>query len=409
MKFALVTYGTEGDVRPLATLAAGLMASGHEVCLLADGGTLNSARVLGVPCLPLAGDIRQALMPGQILSSAVQEKGGFQQTTKALAAIANANTASWMQTVLDASEACDAIIVSGLAAFVGLSVAERRGIKAIGTGLIPITPTADFPSPFLPPTKVPRFLNKRSHEWVNALLWRAFKRVTNQARQQICGLPAQSKVWSDHPMLYGVSPSLLPPPRDWPNNARLCGQWIMPSEAWTMDAELEAFLAAGEAPIYIGFGSMAGFDRARFVDMMIEAMQGRRVVFSPGWSGMQEAILPDNFFKVGEVPHQHLFPHMSAVIHHGGSGTTHSAARAGAPSIVLPFAGDQFFWAHRLALLGVAPEPLSGKRVNSAQLKAALAFVQQDDVRARAQHIARDMEQEEGVAVAVAAIETLMC
>ena len=175
-----------------------------------------------------------------------------------------------------------------------------------------------------------------------------------------------------------------------------------------MDAELEAFLAAGEAPVYIGFGSMAGFDRARFVDMMIEAMQGRRVVFSPGWSGMQEAILPDNFFKVGEVPHQHLFPHMSAVIHHGGSGTTHSAARAGVPSIVLPFAGDQFFWAHRLALLGVAPEPLSGKRVNSAQLKAALAFVQQDDVRARAQHIARDMEQEDGVAVAVAAIETLM-
>lgn len=64
MKLALVTYGTEGDVRPLATLAAGLMASGHEVCLLADGGTLGSARTLGVPCLPLAGDIRQALMPG---------------------------------------------------------------------------------------------------------------------------------------------------------------------------------------------------------------------------------------------------------------------------------------------------------------------------------------------------------
>ena len=408
MKLALVTYGTEGDVRPLATLAAGLMASGHEVCLLTDGGTLGSARTLGVPCLPLAGDIRQALMPGQILSSAVQEKGGFQQTAKALAAIANANTPSWMQTVLDASEGCDAIIVSGLAAFVGLSVAERRGIKAIGTGLIPITPTANFPSPFLPPNKVPCFLNKRSHEWVNALLWRAFKRVTNQARRQICGLPAQDKVWSDHPMLYGISPSLLAAPKDWPANAQLCGQWIMPTQDWTMDAELEAFLTVGEAPVYIGFGSMAGFDRARFVEMMIEAMQGRRVVFSPGWSGMQEAVLPDNFFKVGEVPHQHLFPRMSAVIHHGGSGTTHSAARAGVPSIVLPFAGDQFFWAHRLALLGVAPEPLSGKRVNSAQLKAALEFVQQGAVRARVQDIARDMKQEDGVVMAVAAIEALM-
>lgn len=175
-----------------------------------------------------------------------------------------------------------------------------------------------------------------------------------------------------------------------------------------MDAQLEDFLAAGEAPVYIGFGSMAGFDRVHFVEMMIEAMQGRRVVFSPGWSGMQEAVLPDNFFKVGEVPHQHLFPRMSAVIHHGGSGTTHSAARAGVPSIVLPFAGDQFFWAHRLALLGIASEPLSGKRVNGAQLKAALEFVQQDAVRARAQDIARDMEQEDGVEVAIAAIEALM-
>lgn len=59
-------------------------------------------------------------------------------------------------------------------------------------------------------------------------------------------------------------------------------------------------------------------------------------------------------------------------------------------------------------MLGVAPEPLSGKRVNSAQLKAALEFVQQDAVRARAQDIARDMEKEDGVEVAIAAIEALM-
>ena len=408
MKLAVVTYGTEGDTRPLAALARVLIEAGHEVHLQADASTLHSATALGVPASALSGDIRKALAPGEALSNAVYRKGGFQDTSRALAAIANANTAAWMREVAEASDGCDALIVSGLTAFVGLSVAEYRGIPAIGTGLIPITPTADFASPFLPSGNIPRWLNRASHRLVNELLWQAFRKTTNAARADICGLPPRKRVWTEHPMLYGVSPSLLPRPDDWPVNAFACGQWSVAPPAWTPPPALEDFLAAGEAPIYVGFGSMAGFDRAQMVDALVTAIAGRRALFYPGWSGIDATSLPRNFFVVGETSHHWLFPRTSMVIHHGGSGTSHSAARAGVPSVVVPFAGDQFFWAERLRQAGVAGEPVLGKRLHASTLAQGIAFAQRPEVQVRAEELEQQMAPEDGLGNAVGAIESLM-
>lgn len=405
MKFAVVTYGTEGDTRPLAALCRSLMDAGHAAVLLADGGTLGSATALGVPSIPLAGDIRQALQPGEALATAVRQKGGFQSTAQALARIANAHTLAWMRQVADASEGCDAIVAAGLAAFVGLSVAEYRGVPAIGAGLIPITPTAEFPSPFLPPGRVPAWLNRSSHRLVNGLLWQAFRKNTNAARASVCGLPPRRSVWSEHPMLYGVSPSLVPPPRDWPATARLCGQWTVARPQWRAPAELEDFLAAGEPPIYIGFGSMAGLDRQRLAQALVGAVAGRRALFHPGWSGFDASLLPRNFVVIGETPHDWLFPRTALAIHHGGSGTTHSAARAGIPSVVVPFAGDQFFWADRLRRLGVAGPPLVGTRIDGPGLARAIALAQRTEVRERASELGRRMAGEHGLRQGVAAVE----
>ncbi|HTN67395.1 MAG TPA: glycosyltransferase [Burkholderiaceae bacterium] len=408
MKFAVVTYGTEGDVRPLVALCRALMNAGHETRLLADGATLGSAAALNVPSAALSGNIKQALIPGAALSTAVRQKGGFNSTAKALAEIANTHTAAWMREVVNATEGCDAIIVSGLAAFVGLSVAEYRGIPAIGAGLIPITPTADFPSPFLPPDRVPRWLNRTSHRLVNGLLWQAFRKTTNAARVSVCGLPPRKRVWTDHPMLYGVSPNLLPQPSDWPDNARACGQWSMADPEWSPPPALEAFLAAGEPPIYIGFGSMAGFDGHRMMETLAAAVAGRRALFYPGWSGVEPSALPGNFFAIGETPHHWLFPRTAMVIHHGGSGTSHSAAKAGVPSVVIPFAGDQFFWADRLARLGVAAKAVNGKRLQRSELARSIAFADRGEVRARANALASAMATENGVQDAVTAIEKWM-
>jgi sterol 3beta-glucosyltransferase len=407
VKFIVATYGTEGDARPFAALCRGLMDAGHEARLLADAATLGSAHALGVPTTALSGDIRGALTADRAIAGLAAKGGGFNDTTRALAKIANENAASWLRTIIEAGEGSDAIVVAGLAAFAGFSAAEYLSSKSIGSGMIPITPTAAFPSPFLPPKLVPRLLNRASHSFVNDMLWKAFRDKTNAARTMF-KLPPRKKVWTEQPMIYGVSPSLLPVPGDWPANVRLCGQWLSGSSAWTPPPTLENFLGAGEAPIYIGFGSMTGFDKARLLDTLIEAMTGRRVLFYPGWSGIDPKALPDNFLVIGDTPHDWLLPRTAAVVHHGGSGTSHSAARAGVPSIVIPFAGDQFFWAERLCVAGIAPTAVDGRRPKVDAFARALNFVAADGVRIRARVLGEKMRSENGVVDAVATLERIV-
>jgi sterol 3beta-glucosyltransferase len=118
--------------------------------------------------------------------------------------------------------------------------------------------------------------------------------------------------------------------------------------------------------------------------------------------------LPDNFFVVGDTPHDWLFPKVSAVVHHGGSGTSHSAARAGVPSAVVPFAGDQGFWAERLRQAGIAGEAVGGHTLQASSLARAISFAERADVAARAREVGERMRQEDGLAVAVEAVEALL-
>lgn len=399
MKLLLLTYGTEGDTRPLAALARALMDAGHTVELLADGGTLGSARALGVPAQALSGDIRAAMNASR----------SARETGAALTRLVHQHTDAWMRQALDAARGCDTIVVSGLTAFVGLSVAEKLGIPPIGTGLFPITPSADFASPFLPPARVPRFLRHASHRVVNAMLWRVLRGSTNAARAAVCGLPPRRQVWTEHPMLYGISPSLVPQPADWPAQARICGQWLAPHTGdWQPPPALSDFLAAGEAPVYIGFGSMTGIEPARLLREVRGAIGERRALIYPGWSGIDTAALPPNFHVLSDTPHDWLFPRTALVVHHGGSGTTHTAARAGVPSVVTPFAGDQAFWADRLQRLGVAGEAVPAARLDARRLARAIDFAAQPAVRQRAAALGERMRAEDGLGVALRTITRLL-
>ncbi len=182
----------------------------------------------------------------------------------------------------------------------------------------------------------------------------------------------------------------------------------MTGSDWTPPQAPADFLAAGDAPVYIGFGSMTGFDKRRLSDALIAALGGRRALFHPGWSGLDPKALPGNLFTVGETPRDWLFPRTAAVIHHGGSGTSHSAARAGVPSIVAPFAGDQFFWAERLRLSGVAPAPLDGRRPKAEAFARALDLAATAAMRAGAGSLGTRMRVEDGVANGVLALERIV-
>jgi len=407
MRLVAVTYGTEGDTRPIAALCGALLDAGHQVTLLADGATLGGAREHGVPHVALAGDIRTALRPGGAVTAAVARRNGLDATTTALARLANENTEAWLRQILATADGCDGLIVAGLAAYVGFSAAEKLDVPVLGAGMIPLTATSAFPSPFLPPRRLPRLLNRYSYRLVEAVLWRAFRTATDRARASV-GLPPGRRLWAGHPMLYGISPTLLPTPPDWPDDARLCGQWTRPTTEWYPPETLRQFLDAGDAPIYVGFGSMAGFDPRALLDVLVSATAGERVVFAPGWSGADAMELPPNFCVVGDVPHDWLLPRTALAVHHGGSGTTHSAARAGVPSVVLPFAADQFFWANRVRELGIGPAPTDIRRVTAAGLAAAIATARTRQVRDRAAAVGATMRTEDGLATAVAQIHALL-
>lgn len=154
MRLVIVTFGTEGDARPLAALGHALREAGHEVLLMGDARTLGAARALGVPVVVLSGDIRQEF-------GGSGPKGGL-RVAKALVALMNVHVATWIREICAAAEGCDAVITSGLASFAGFPVAEHFGIPAIGAATFPLTPSREFRSPLLPLGWIPAWLNRAS-------------------------------------------------------------------------------------------------------------------------------------------------------------------------------------------------------------------------------------------------------
>ncbi|MGI5203954.1 glycosyltransferase [Spirillospora sp. CA-108201] len=162
------------------------------------------------------------------------------------------------------------------------------------------------------------------------------------------------------------------------------GAWVMPDER-PLPQGLEAFLDAGAPPVFAGFGSVAARAPKNLGQMAVEACRahGRRVVLAGGWA--REAGEADDCFVVGEVNQQALFGRVAAVVHHGGAGTTATAARAGAPQVVVPRIVDQPYWAARVAELGIGAAH-DGPSPTVESLSAALtrALAPATGARARA-------------------------
>ena len=374
--------------------------------LLGERSGQAYADALRVPFVALAGDMAAELRsaPGTL-----HRGDEFRHVASALAAIAARHTAQWMRETLARAKHADAIVCAGLGIYVGLSCAECLDIPAIGAGLQPMMPTRAFASPFLPPRRLPGFVNRASHRLVLAMMWRAFRGAINDARRDVAHQPPRRREWDGYPILFAISPTLVPRAPDWPERVYVTGYWWAPSMTpFVPDAALERFLAAGEAPLYVGFGSMAGFDRDRLLAAVLSALDGRRALLHAGWSGFGEGRMPGNVHRIGQVPHDWLFPRVRIVVHHGGSGTTHAAARAGMPSVVVPFAADQFFWAERLRSIGIAPNALAYRDVTPSRLRERLAQAGDDVMRERALEVGRAMAAEHGVANAVARIDALL-
>ncbi|HEX6794309.1 MAG TPA: glycosyltransferase [Casimicrobiaceae bacterium] len=406
MRIVALTFGTEGDTRPMLALCRGLLDEGHDVVVLAERSGEVFAAALGVPFVALAGDMVHEMESAG--SDLLPRGDDVKRVARALSDIATRHTKDWMRATLAHVRGADAILCAGLAIYVGLSCAEALHVVPIGIALQPMMPTRAFASPFLPMRRLPKLLNRASHRLVLAMMWRAFRGAINDARHDIANQPPRRREWHGYPILFGMSPTLVPRPPDWPARFTITGDWWFRAETYAPDSALETFLAEGDAPIYVGFGSMTGFDRRRLLASVLDTLDGRRALLSAGWSGFGEAALPPNVRRIDHVPHGWLLPRVRLAVHHGGAGTTHAAAHAGVPSVVVPFAADQFFWADRLRALGIAPARLAYRDVTAAALGERIAVASEDRMRDRARHIGRAMADERGVANAVARIGALL-
>lgn len=272
-------------------------------------------------------------------------------------------------------------------------MAEKLGIRSVSVTFQQLT----LPSPHRPPLAYPgrpfppdvtdnRVLWDLDAESIDAL----FGEALNVNRASI-GLPLvdniRDYVIGDRPWL-ATDPTLDPWQKTPDLDVVQTGAWILPDERPLPD-DLEAFLQAGEPPVYVGFGSMPMRASKDVAQVAVEAVraQGRRVLTSRGWADLALIDDQDDCFVVGEVNQQALFGRVAAVVHHGGAGTTTTAARAGAPQVVVPQSADQPYWADRVADLGIGAAH-DGPTPTTESLSAALKTTLTPETRARATAVA---------------------
>jgi vancomycin aglycone glucosyltransferase len=378
----LSTYGSRGDVEPLVGLAVAVRALGAEVRVCAPSDEDFARRLAGVgvefvPVGPSARELTQAAPPPSSLPERAAQL-----------------IAAQFEVLPAAAGGCDVVVATGMlpTAAGALSVAELLGIPSVFVAFQKST----LPSPHHPPLA---YAGRPHPPGVtdNGLLWGLdaesvdvlFEAALNTNRVAN-GLPpvdgVRDFVIGDRPWL--ATDPVLDPWRPTGLNVTQTGAWIVPDDR-PLPGDLEAFLAAGTPPVYVGFGSMPMHAAADVAGVAVEAVraQGRRVLVLRGWADLGAVDERDDCFVVGEVNHQALFGRCAAVVHHGGAGTTTTATRAGVPQVVVPQATDQPYWAGRVADLGIGVAH-DGPAPTVESLSAALRTALAPETRARAGAVA---------------------
>jgi UDP:flavonoid glycosyltransferase YjiC (YdhE family) len=422
VRIGLYTWGSEGDVRPFVALAAGLVRAGHEVSL---GYVAIDGRDWGPTCAPLgiaSRSIAPATMeaarraPGPHLDALVGKGNAAAQVQSVVEGLLDPVVGEMWEDAHASVDGLDVAVVH-LLFHPAFAAAAARGIPLVTVQPAPVTPTRH-----LPPMGAPDLGSLNSLSWaltdLVARLWIVPRFNASRAR---AGLPPIQSIFPPPRAevalsLTCVSPTLVPRPDDWDATHLVTGFFDLPpgAHAWEPPPELEAFLAGGEPPVLMTFGSMLampGEETTYCVRVMLEAAElaGCRAIVQAPWAELPELPRSPRVLRLGRAPHAELLPRCRAMVHHGGAGTTQAACLAGRPSVVVPFLGDQFFWAARLRALGIAPAPVPRRGLTAAGLAKELrALLADGDAPGRAEAVAAAMRREDGVALAVARIEALV-
>ncbi|WP_104913049.1 glycosyltransferase [Pontimonas salivibrio] len=392
MRMYFVAFGSRGDNEPFHALANYAASAGHDVVF---------AHTTDLPDQPNAHYTRWTL-PGSI-SALIADQGV--NVWRALAQYRSvwkpALEAIYATSSDHIRSLCPDVVVYHPKVVTAPVVAHEVGALAVIAELAPmLTPTSEFPVAGIP-WDMPKSLNRASFRLVQAGL----SAFGDPARALATRLGVDSH--EADLTLCAISPSIVPPPADWPESAVITGAWHeSPGTGETLDAELEDFLRAGSV-LYAGFGSMKAGNPARRAEVIVAAARewGLRVLLVTGWGGLKpsaELAASEDVLVRESVPHAECLPEVDVAIHHGGAGTTHAMLRAGIPSVVMPFLGDQPWWATRLHKARLGPAAINKNTRSVATLRASISDALDKTPQVTA--VSKEMATEDGCAVALQTI-----
>ncbi|KAL2644152.1 hypothetical protein R1flu_011739 [Riccia fluitans] len=415
LQIVMLIVGTRGDVQPFVAIGKHLQGYGHRVRLATHSNFREFVMTAGLEFYPLGGDPK-------VLAGYMVKNKGFLPSVPSEVTVQRKQIKQIIHSLLPACTAADPEAVSGLPfraqaiianppAYGHVHVAEYLQVPLHIFFTMPWTATSEFPHP-LSRVKSPAGY-RLSYQVVDALIWWGIRSMINDFRKKklklrpITYLSGSQGSITELPTGYIWSPHLVPKPRDWGPLIDVVGFCFLNlAQDYKPPQDLVDWLAAGPAPIYVGFGSLPVVDPKGMTEIIIKALKEtkQRGIIYKGWGGIGDLKeVGKDIYLVEDCPHDWLFKHCVAVVHHGGAGTTAAGLKAGCPTTVVPFFGDQPFWGDRIHAKGVGPPPIPVDQFSLDKLVKAIEYMLNDEVKTRADDIAKAMEKEDGVDGAVKA------
>jgi len=418
LRITILAHGSRGDVQPYVAIGRGLHQAGHRVRLACPVRFEDFVVENGLEFAPLAGD------PAE-LARVLSEKVGTSYL-RAIPALLNYSMPLAVQIIEDCRRACqgaDGIIHSFLMTVAGHETAVAMDVPDLSALIFGVfSPTSSVPNQMFPGLPLGGPYNRLTHGIFDHLYWQGSRLGYGWLRRKHSHLPplhhwpfasrpnplTPRRKFLALPVLYGISPSLMPRPADWGDHLHMTGYWFLDNPDWNPPAELLAFLEAGPPPIFIGFGSTITSKAKGMTHIAIKALAltGQRGLLLSGWGGLEQVDLPPSIMAIESAPFDWLFPRMTALVHHGGMGTTADGLRAGKPAVIVQFTTDQPFWGRHLHRLGLSPAPISQKKLNAERLATAIRdTIENEELGRRVQSMGQSIRSEDGVGRAVALVE----
>lgn len=413
-RILLLTYGSRGDVEPFVALGLGLQAAGYAVRLVCPAPYAPLAEARGLEVAPIEGN------PDELAQAFADRAGlnGAKMVASMMRHVLPLATRVFAA-VQDAGQDADLIVHSFLMTDAGYTLARLRGVPDVSAQFFPVfLPTADFAALTLPDLPLGPAYRRATHAFNTAVFRYGARLMYASLRRSHPELPAlapwllRAPVRAETALLYAYSPQVLPRPSEWPPFAYVTGYWQLPLPAgWQPPDGLARFLESGPSPVYFGPGSMSSAKLPALLREVATAARacGQRLVLGLPPESIGPELRGEDLIAAGGVPHAWLFPRMGFILHHGGAGTTGSAAAAGMPNSAVPFSADQTFWARRVQRLGLGPQAPDAHHLTRAGIEAVLREGLGDPAyRQRAAALGERVRREDGVAAAVAVIHDLL-